>query len=195
MAEDKPKAVVNGKASSGRSLFGRIAEIFTVNNIKDVRNYIVKDVIVPSILDMIYDGITRGANKLIYGDKGNPRDHRKKGFGGINYSGITRLSDGEAIRSMQQKKADSSVSGIYDYNEIELRTRADAEVLLDSMCDYLEFHEIITVADMYSMANYNGGDYTDNYWGWSSLAGAHINRSLDGWVLKLPQVKNIKEIK
>lgn len=193
MAEDKPKAVVNGKASASKSLFGRIAETFTLNNLKDARNYIIKDVIVPSILDMLYDGITRGAAKLIYKDN-NPRDRKRKGFDYSGITGITRLSDGEALKARDRKR-DTSVSGIYDYNEIELRTRADAELLLDSMCDYLEFHEVITVADMYSMANYNGGDYTDNYWGWSSLAGAHIERSLDGWVLKLPEVKNIKEIK
>lgn len=193
--KDKPKAVVKGNVSkSKRSLFGKIADTFTLGNIKDARNYIITDVVVPGFLDILYDGITRGASKLIYGDKGSPKE-RKKGRG-IDYSGITRLSDGEAYRALSRKRErESSVSGIYDYNEIELTSRADAEVLLDSMYEYLEGHDIVTVADMYSMADYDGGDYTDNYWGWDDLRGSTIIRSSDGWMLKLPRVKNIKDLK
>lgn len=193
MADDKPKAVVQGKAST-RSLFGKIGEIFTIGNMKDARNYIISDVVVPGFLDMLYDSITRYAGKLIYGDKGIPaRDKRRSIGGGTNYNGIVRLSDGESIRSINKKK-ESSVSGIYDYNEIELKTRADAEMLLDAMTDFLESHDVITVADMYAMAHYEGGNYTDNNWGWADLKGARIERSFDGWILKLPRVRNLKDI-
>lgn len=190
MAEDnRPKAVVQGKASTGRSLFGRIREIFTIGNMKDARNYIITDVIVPGFLDILYDGITRYAGKLIYGDKGVPRSKQKSGTA---YNSIVRLSEGEKI--VNKRKVETTVSGIYDYNEIELQTRADAELLLDAMTDFLEGHDVISVADMYAMAHYEGGDYTDNNWGWADLKGAHIERSLDGWILKLPRVRNLKEI-
>ena len=198
MSEERqtPKAVVTGTVNKAKkSLWKKIIETFTVTNIKDSRNYVIEEVLVPGLLDMLYDGITRGAGKLIYGDKGSPKS-RTRGNGGINYSGIRRLSDGEAYRSISNRRErDTAITGIYDYNEIELATRADAETLLDTMCEYLEIHDIVTVADMYSMANYTGGDYTDNYWGWSSLAGARVVRSADGWTLKLPKVVNLKEIK
>lgn len=195
MAEDnKPKAVVQGKAST-RSLFGKIGEIFTLGNMKDARNYIISDVLVPGVLDILYDSVTRYAGKLIYGDKGIPARDRRNKIGGTNYNGIVRLSDGESIRSFKKKQENSVVSGIYDYNEIELRTRADAEMLLDAMTDFLESHDVITVADMYAMAHYEGGNYTDNNWGWADLKGARVERSLDGWILKLPRVMNIKDIK
>lgn len=194
--KNKPLAVVTGKVSKpNRSLWKKIIETFTITNVKDARNYVIEDVVVPGFLDILYDGITRGAGKLIYGDKGLPKN-RVRGNSGINYSGIRRLSDGEAYRSISNRRErDTAITGIYDYNEVELATRADAETLLDTMCEYLDIHDIITVADMYSMADYTGGDYTDNYWGWSNLAGARVIRSADGWTLKLPKVVNLKEIK
>ena len=199
MADElKPKAVVSGKVNkSSKSLWKKLLDTFTAGNIKDAKNYVVTDVIVPGFLDILYDGITRGAGKLIYGDKGSPKERSRHGIRNIDYSsGIKRLSDGESFRSFQkQKQRDSAITGIYDYNEIELDTRADAAKLLDAMLDYLDYHEIISVADMYSMAGYDGGDYTDNYWGWDSLLGTEIVRSGDKWILTLPKVKNIKDIK
>lgn len=199
MADEKNiKAVVNGKVSKpkDKSLFKKIGETFAMGNIKDARDYIITDVVVPGILDLLYEGATRGLGKLIYGDKAAVK-RKSKGLGGTDYSsGIRRLSDGEAWKhSVEDKRKETAITTIYDYNEIELETKADAEVLLDSMVDYLDVHDIISVADMYSMANYNSNNYTDNYWGWDTLAGSHIKRTDSGWALVLPRVKPLKDIK
>lgn len=198
MADElKPKAVVQGKVSkSGKSLWKKLLDTFTAGNIKEAKNYVVTDVIVPGFLDILYDGITRGAGKLIYGDKGAPRERSKHGIRNIDYSsGIKRLSDGEVIRN-QVRKRESAITGIYDYNEVELETKADASKLLDSMLDFLDYHDIISVADMYSMAGADSIiEATDNYWGWDTLAGTEITRSGDKWCLTLPRVKNLKDIK
>lgn len=199
MADEKNiKAVVNGKVSKPkeRSLFKKVAETFAIGNIRDARDYIVTDVVVPGILDLLYDGATRGLGKLIYGN-GAAAKKKSKGMSGTDYSsGIRRLSDGETWRkTVEDRRKETAVTNIYDYNEIELETKADAETLLDCMIDYLDVHDIISVADMYSMANYNSGNYTDNYWGWDNLAGSHITRTDNGWALVLPRVKPLKEIK
>jgi len=193
MAEEKPAerptAVVQGKGSSGKkSLWKKVTDTFSVGNIHEARDYVISDVLIPGLLDILYDGITRGVGRVIYGEKG-AAVRNSKGRS-VDYHGIRRLSDGETIRKTRNETA---VVGVYDYNEIELETKADADRLLDSMCEYLDIHDIISVADMYSMANYKDGDYTDNNWGWTSLAGAHVKRTSDGWTLVLPRVKNIKE--
>ena len=185
------KGVVNGKpANKEKSLFKKITDTFSAGNIHDARDYVIRDVLIPGLLDILYDGITRGVGRIIYGEKGS--SVRNNNGRGVNYNGIRRLSDGETLR---RTKNETSVVGVYDYNEIELETKADADRLLDSMCEYLEIHDIISVADMYSMANYKSGDYTDNNWGWDSLAGSHVKRTSDGWTLVLPRVKSIKEVK
>lgn len=198
MADEKNiKAVVNAKSSKPkeRSLFKKIGETFATGNLKDARDYIITDVVVPGILDLLYDGATRGLGKLIYGNGAAKK--KVKGISGTDYSGIRRLSDGEAWRrsSVEDRRKETAISAIYDYNELELETKADAEVLLDCMIEYIDSHDIISVADMYSMANYNSGNYTDNYWGWDSLAGSHIKRTDNGWTLVLPRVKPLKDIK
>ena len=192
MADEKVN--VEGKPiSSRKSLWKKVAETFAVNNIKDARDYIVTDVVIPGFFDLLYDGATRGLARLIYGEKGART--RVKGRSGTDYStGIKRLSDGESFKR-DRRNTDDAVVSISDYNEIELETKAQAEQLLDDMCEYLDGRDVISVADMYQMAKYKGGDYTDNYWGWSSLAGAHIKRSEGGWTLVLPRAVNLKDIK
>ena len=193
MVEDK--VIVEGKpVSKNRSLWRKFYETFALTNIKDARDYIISDVVIPGFFDLLYDGATRGLARLIYGEKG-ARTRGASRKSGVDYSsGIKRLSDGETYKR-DRRNADDSVTAIYDYNEIELETKAKAEQLLDDMCEYLDGREVVTVADMYQMAHYKGGDYTDNYWGWSSLAGAHIKRSEGGWTLILPRPVNLKDIK
>ena len=192
MADEKVN--VEGKpVQKSKSLWRKVGETFAPTNMKDAKDYIVSDVIIPGFFDLLYDGVTRGLARLIYGEKGVNRARKKSG--GIDYStGIKRLSDGESFKR-DRRNSDDSVVSISDYNEIELDTKAKAEQLLDDMCEYLDCHDIVSVADMYQMAHYKGGNYTDNYWGWSSLAGAHISRSENGWTLVLPRAVNIKEIK
>ena len=191
MAEDKVN--VSGKpVSHNKSLFKKFSETFAINNMKDARDYIITDVVIPGFFDLLYDGATRGLARLIYGEKGAAR--ARKSTGGINYSsGIRRLSDGETFK--RDRRNEDNVVSVADYNEIELETKAQAEQLLDDMCEYLDTHDLVSVADMYQMAKYKGGDYTDNYWGWSSLAGAHITRSDGGWTLVLPRAVNLKDVK
>ena len=195
MPEDnKPKPVINGKVRvANKSLWRKIGETFAAGNLKDAKNYVISDVIVPSILDMIYDGITRGASKLIYGDNAPKRDKNRRFGSGINYNSYSR-SDNDSIITIKRKK-ESPVSDIYDYNELELESNADAKDLLDSMYEFLEEHDVISVGDMYAMARYEGGDYTDHNWGWDDLRGSAIVRGDHGWILKLPRVKNLKDIK
>lgn len=195
MPEDnKPKPVINGKVRvANKSLWRKIGETFATGNLKDAKNYVISDVIVPSILDMIYDGITRGASKLIYGDNAPKRDKSRRFGSGINYNSYSR-SDNDSVITIKRRK-ESPVSDIYDYNELELESNADAKDLLDSMYEFLEEHDVISVGDMYAMARYEGGDYTDHNWGWDDLRGSAIVRGDHGWILKLPRVKNIKDIK
>ena len=192
MADEKVN--VEGKpVTRNKSLLRKFGDTFSFTNMKDARDYIITDVVIPGFFDLLYDGATRGLARLIYGEKGVNRARKK--VGGIDYStGIKRLSDGESFKR-DRRNADDSVVSISDYNEIELETKAKAEQLLDDMCEYLDCHDIVSVADMYQMAKYKGGDYTDNYWGWSSLAGAHITRSEGGWTLVLPRAVNLKDIK
>ena len=189
------KVSVSGKPVNNRSLWKKFYETFALSNIKDARNYIVEEVVVPGFFDLLYDGATRGLARLIYGEKGVARARKRGTTSGTDYStGIKRLSDGETFKR-DKRNLDDRVVSISDYNEIELDTKAQAEQLLDDMCEWLDGHDIITVAKMYSMAHYTGGDITDNDWGWASLAGAHTVRSEGGWTLILPRAVPINTIK
>lgn len=194
MADDKVN--VSGKpVSSNKSLWKKFYETFAPTNIKDASDYIISDVVIPGFFDLLYDGATRGLARLIYGENG-AKAKRLAASNQKDYSTrIKRLSDGESFRNRDLRNVDNRVVSISDYNEIELATRAQAEQLLDDMCEFLDNHECITVAKMYEFARFKGGEITDNDWGWTTLRGADIVRSGGGWTLVLPRAIAIKDIK
>ena len=74
----------------------------------------------------------------------------------------------------------------YDYDEIVLESRGEAEEVLERMDDLLDNYGIVSVAAFYDLVGITG-NYTDNKYGWTSLRNASVQRLRDGYLLKLPK--------
>lgn len=183
-SDRKPiETVAQGKTSSGKSLGRKITETFISGDIKDVRSYIIEDVIVPGIKDFISELITNGTDMLLYG---STRKSRKSKDGRTNYNSIY---DGN--RKEERKKKDAVNRDIYDYNEIAFDDRAKATLVLDKLEDLLDEYKMVSVADMKEASGFQS-DYTDNNWGWMDLSGAKIIRDRGEYILKMPKVIDLK---
>lgn len=185
--EQKRKAiepVAQGRASSGKSLGRKITETFISGDIKDVKEYILDDVIIPGIKDFISELITNGTDMLLYGSTRKSR--KSKNNGTTNYNSIY---DGN--RKEERKKKDAVNRDIYDYNEIAFDDRAKATLVLDKLEDLLDEYKMVSVADMKEASGFQS-DYTDNNWGWMDLSGAKIIRDRGEYILKMPKVIDLK---
>ena len=74
----------------------------------------------------------------------------------------------------------------YDYDDIILDTRKEAEEVLDRMDDLIDNYGVVSVADLYDLVGISG-NYTDNKYGWTNLRNADVQRVRDGYLLKLPK--------
>ena len=75
--------------------------------------------------------------------------------------------------------------------DITFETRGDAEAVLEQMDDVIDRYGIVTVADMYDMADLTA-PYTSNKYGWTSINSAEVVRVRDGYILKLPKATDLK---
>jgi len=60
------------------------------------------------------------------------------------------------------------------------------------MSEYLDQYPVISVADMYDLANITDFPYTYNDYGWKTVASAKVVRVNEGYLLKMPIIVPIK---
>lgn len=74
----------------------------------------------------------------------------------------------------------------HDFQEIVLRTRAEADAVIDAMMDYMHKYEQVTLSDLYDLVGIQG-TFADEKWGWRDLRGAGPTRINEGYLLDLPR--------
>lgn len=151
-----------------------------VNNIKD---YIISDFLIPGIKR----GISNVVDIFLYGDNSQSyryRDSRRSQPERYSYAGYYREP-----RDTRNRDYDKPSYNTPTYDEIYLKTRGEAELVISELEDTLKKYKQVTVADLYQAVNITG-NYTDNYYGWCDLEygkNVFIRNTRDGYLLDLPK--------
>ena len=185
--DEKPvtrvKRVATGKTRvRDRSLGSKFKETFLGEEIKDAKSYIIFDVIVPSIKEMIVDTV-ENAVEMIFGVGGRSRrasTRSNKGSDTVSYQAYYK-SNKEPSRASRRDERTG-----YEYKEIIKDTRGEAEDVIDILLEVLSEYQQVTVADLYEAAGITG-TWADNKYGWTDLRGAYPKRVRDGYLIVLPK--------
>ena len=175
--QKKVTKVASGKTkkrSSGRKL----ADVFVAEDIADVKTYIFTDVLVPAIVDAVEDIVVKGIRMILRGEA-EPRKKRSGEF--VNYSGM----------SSRNKRDDRHESRYgrsrFDFDDIVFDTRGEAEAVRDNMDAIIDEYGVVTIGDLYDMADLTAPPYTSNKYGWTNIRNAEIVRIRGGYIIKLPR--------
>ena len=178
---EKVEKVVTGKARrKKKSELSKVGDVFVSEDVKNVKDHVLFDVLVPAIKKALADVVTDGINMILFGDTG-----RGKSRSGSSYIAYDRRYDDSSYRRPQSRRPAG-----YDFDDVILDTRGEADDVLDRMREILERYGIVRVADFYELVGFDS-DYTDNKYGWTSLRTADVIRGRDGYVLKLPKASPI----
>lgn len=181
--EKKVKKVVSGKAKTKENKTRKITDVFISEDVNNVKSYIFMDVLVPAIKKAISDIVTDGIDMILYGES---RGHKAKASGNISYRSYyddkrNDRRDGDRYGGARSR---------FDYDDIVFPTRGDAELVREQMVELIDHYGVVTVADMYDMADLSA-PYTSNKYGWTNIRNAEPIRVRDGYVLKLPKAMPI----
>ena len=178
------KKVVSGKVKTRENKGRKFADIFISEDAGNIGSHIVMDVLVQVIKDTIFKVGRDSLEMLLFGRSG----------GG---SSSNRSSDRISYRKYyddnrrdDRSRSGSSSSGRFTYQDIVFDSRRDAEAVRDQMLDAIDRYNMVTVFDMYDMADLNP-PYTSDKDGWYGLRGIDVVRDRDGWILKLPKAMPI----
>lgn len=177
LPEKKTEKVVTGNVKQRKkSGLSKAGSIFVPGEVDSVKNYILWDVLVPSIKRAISDIICNGTNMLL----GEPNRGKSNSTGAkVSYR---QYYQGEERRDYNRPRPQEK----YNYDDIIFETRGDAEEVLYRMEELLERFEVVSVADLFDMAGISC-NYTDNKYGWTDLRNAHVERVRDGYIINLPR--------
>lgn len=161
----------------------RLAGTFFGENLSSAFEYVVSDIIVPTIKDTMYNIISGGLSTMLYG-----RNVSRGGLGGTKYKYSTSSVRGNTNISQPT----NNYRPANDIEEIVFESRGDAEIVLDTLRNLIEEYEWATVQDLYSAAGKTPArnNWTTVNWGWDTLAKAYVEGIIGGgYIINLPHPK------
>lgn len=171
----KPVVTVPAKTKK-KSTFEKFAGNFISEDAPRVSDYLFKDILIPAAKKLVSDVVTNGIDIILYGNSGR---RTSNGIPATRYTSYNSIYDRQA-----QPRAASRPK--YNYDEIVLQNRGEAEVVLNELNNIIRKYGQATVADLYDLVGMTG-NFTDNDYGWTDLRYAEILRDRDGYWLKMPK--------
>ena len=178
--EKKIEKVVSGSVrTQKKSELRKVMDIFISDDIHSVKNYIFDDVLVPAIKKAIDDIVSNGIHMLLY--NGDKRNGSKSTVSKVSYGGYFKSSnDRTELRA-------NHVRNGFDYDNIIFDNRGDAEAVLSAMDEIISQYDVVSVLDMYDLADYTTTNYAAQRYGWSDIHTAKVVRVPDGYIIQLPR--------
>ena len=149
------------------------SKIFTAEDARNVKSYLIYDILIPKIRETVDKMITEGSHMIFLGSP-----DAKSADTSRSYTKYYRGS--ESGRSAYDRSA-------YDIRTPKFYTEIEANDVLDQLEDILDRYGLVRVGDLYDLMGWKF-NHTDNNYGWRDLRTARIVRERDQYILKLPRV-------
>ena len=184
--EKRVQKVARGPVKTKTNEVRKLADIFISEDIANVKNYIFMDVLVPAIKKAVYDIVTNGIDMFLYGGSGRSKSNSNAPK--VSYRNYYDQKNNSNSNSNYRGSENTKQHTGFDYEDIVFSNRGDAELVKQQMRDVIARYGVVTIADMYEMADPNlTAPYTSHKYGWMDVSSAEAVRVRDGYILKLPR--------
>lgn len=171
-----------------QSKFKKFKNEMIAEDAKNVKSYILQDVLFPSLKNLVYDTVVNAISMALgVGNRAGSSSFRRPVNG---YS--SRVSYGNYFRASEEpRRPVARAAGGFDLDEIIFDNRGDAEVVLDQMYETLKEYKIVRVFDLYEFVGMTA-PYTADRYGWTDLYGTEVVRINGGeYVIRFPRIMAI----
>lgn len=184
---------ISGEVKVAKKPLGKkIKETFIKTDMTTMVQFVIYDLAVPAMINFFLDAMSKGSERLFYGDSG-----RRGGIGlGSRVTSyqtpITRGYPEPLERGLPSRREfrgpGARRSLTTDY---VLESREVAESVLEQMSEILNAYNAVSVADLNAILHQPSG-HTDQKWGWISLGGSQIQQVREGFLLDFPNPEPIQ---
>lgn len=175
------KVITGGVTQRRKSGIDKLGSIFLAGDVEDVKEYIIKDVLIPTIKRAFYDIICNGTGMLL-GER-NPNKGNQSSR--VSYRAYyDRPDERKSGNNSNQSRSN------YSYKDLIFDNRGDAEVVLEQMFELLDRYDAVSIADLFDLAG-ESSNYTDNKYGWTNLEDARVQPVRGGYIIQLPRATTL----
>ena len=182
-ARPTPEAVVEGRVIVRKpNVFARLRRLFVLDDPSTIGAWLVGEVVLPAVRDLVFDSITGAASRSLYGGDSRFRPSTTKpavgGAGKVSYNSIS------SGRPAQPRGANEPPE------DIVIENRGDAQMILDTLREYASLYGHATRADFYALSGATPPNaFIENAWGWTAedLYRTAIRHVQGGYILTLPR--------
>lgn len=175
--------------STKKPLGKKFAETFMTEDTKDVKSWLLMDVIIPGVKNTILDILSM----MFFGEVDSRRgrgkrrryDDDRRDYSSY-YSGSSSNRERRSSRRKDNSYYDSDDR--VDFRNIVLRNRDDAEDLIEEMRRRIKSEGSVSVATLLDLVDVPGR-YTDNNWGWDDDRDIGIRRVSSGYLIDVAEPK------
>ena len=178
------KGEVKKKSGTGKILSNE----FVKEEPSYVRDYILGEVVLPAVKNLIADIINNGVSMFLFGETRAPRrgDNRDRG----RYSQRDRGYQRDEYDEPRERRYHNRMR-YDDFSDYKLETRRDAIEVLDELRGYIDEYGQVEVARFFELIG-EDSQGVDNDYGWTSLDHAYIDSVRGGFIIEFPKARYLK---
>lgn len=176
--------VVKGKVSKQKKSVGqKFKEAFLGDTTKSVSEYLLYDILVPTLKNMLSEMISGGTDMFLFGERRRGSSPpRNRAFS--SYDKYYQSSANDKAEPNRNAKVQ------HDFDDIVFDSRGEAEAVLSSLVDLTIEYGQASVMNFYDLSGVPSS-YVDDGFGWSNLRSAYTDRIRNGYVIRFPSVKSL----
>lgn len=176
-SEKNLERIVTGNVSvKKKNDIQKFAETFVKEDLNTVKSYIWTEVLLPAFKAVISDSV----NMMLYGETSRNRKTNNRRASQVSYSSYY-----DRPNDRREPNYVRSVSR-YVFDDLKFEDRGDADEVLSTLDDLLNRYPSVSIADLNELVGITGR-YTDNKYGWTDISQAYIERTRDGYILRMPK--------
>jgi hypothetical protein len=195
--EKNVQPVVTGRVIRRKKPLGkRFMETFFNGDSNGVVGYLVRDVLVPAIQNLVTDMVKQGIDKAIYGTASPQYRNARPTYGSSRsivsydrYAPSGRPTQATSTMRTPARPPATQVSAL-DIGEIILDSRIEAQETLEGLSNIIEQYAVASVADLNSLLSQTSQP-PDHKYGWRDISAADIKPIREGWLLVLPTPEDL----
>ena len=171
-------AAPKGKVTLKKSKMNYLGKSVIQGSITDAITIAITDLIIPAGRDLLFNVVNSVAQTLIYGESDQPPV--SNGVNHIPYSSISNYNrmgrPTIRVQKVRQRPEDGFI----------FKTKSEADTALEHLRDACDNFGVVSVQALYEFCE-QSAPYTANKYGWMNLDDARVERTRDGYTLKLPR--------
>lgn len=180
------------KKESGLS---KIFKSLVATDAKNVKDYLIFDVLIPSIKNAIGDLIVTATNMTLWGKSGKRYGGGYGGYFGNSFD-YGKMYKGNGFNASgilgKTQRQEEPMSEALDFNEIIFADRYDAEKVYTKMCERIAEYGLVTVSNFFRFSGLDPQEVVAENWGWYDLPTRTIEPYKGAWILRLPQAVKLR---